>query len=155
MKELENDHNSSLLLKPSPNLELLVNQFNNTTQENNNDPERTSSSKYYDVDEMHNIKIPQKIKSLFLLYINACSLNENFKDLQHLLSSTKKDFDIISVSETRITNQVSLLNNLNLSNYFLEFTPTQTSAGGTHLYTANHLSYKRLNDLDIYKKNEL
>ena len=41
-KELENDHNSSLLLKPSPNLELLVNQFNNATSENNNDPEKNS-----------------------------------------------------------------------------------------------------------------
>ena len=28
-KDLENDHNSSLSLKPSSNLELLVNQFNN------------------------------------------------------------------------------------------------------------------------------
>ena len=35
LKELENDNNSSLLLKPSPNLELSVNQFNN---ENSNDP---------------------------------------------------------------------------------------------------------------------
>ena len=61
LKELESDHNSSLLLKPSPNLELLVNQFNNATPENNNDPEKISSSKYYDIDEMHNLKIPQKI----------------------------------------------------------------------------------------------
>ena len=116
LKELENDHNTSLLLKPSPNLELLVNQFNNTTPENNNDPEKTFSSKYYDIDEMHNIKIPQKNKSLSLFHINACSLNKNFDDLQYLLSSTKKVFDIIAVSETRITKTVSLLNNLNLNN---------------------------------------
>ena len=31
-KDLANDHASSLLLKPSSNLELLVNQFNNATQ---------------------------------------------------------------------------------------------------------------------------
>ena len=54
-KELRNDHYSSLLLKPSPNLVLLVNQLNNATPENNNDPEKTSPSKYYDIDEMHNI----------------------------------------------------------------------------------------------------
>ena len=35
--DLENDHNSSLSLKPS-NLKLLVNQFNNVTPENSNDP---------------------------------------------------------------------------------------------------------------------
>ena len=38
--DLENDHNSSLSLKPSSNLELLVNQFNNATPENNNDLEK-------------------------------------------------------------------------------------------------------------------
>ena len=156
LKELENDHNSSLLLKPLPNLELLVNQFNNATPENNKDPgEKISSSKYYDIDEMRNLKIPQKNKSLSLFHINACSLNKNFDDLQYLLSSTKTVFNIIAVSETRTTKQISLLKNLNLNHYSFEFTPTETSAGGTLLYIANHLSYKCRNDLNIYKKNEL
>ena len=75
-----------------------------------------------------------------------------FDDLQHLLNCTKKFFDIIVISETRITKQVSLLNNLNLNNYSFEFTPTETSAGGTLLYIANHLSYKYRSDLNIYKK---
>ena len=104
---------------------------------------------------MHNIEIPHNNKSLSLFHINACSLTKNFDDLQHLLSFTKKNFDIIAISETRIIKQVSLLNNLNLNNYSFEFTPTETSAGGTLLYIANNLSYKCRNDLNIYKKNEL
>ena len=60
-KDLENNHNSSLSLKPSSKLELLVNQFNNATLENDNDPEKIASSKYYDTDEIHNIEIPHKI----------------------------------------------------------------------------------------------
>ena len=148
---LENDHNSSLSLKPL-NLKLLVNQFNNATPENNNDPGKMCSFKYYDIEEMGNIEISHKNKSLSLIHINACSLNKNFDDLQHLLSCTKTKFDIIAISETRITRQVSLLNNLNLNNYSFEFTPTETSAGGTLLYIANHLSYKCRNDLNIYKK---
>ena len=154
-RDLEHDHDSSLSLKPPSNFEHLVNQFNNPTPENSNNPEKNSTSKYYDIEEMHNIEIPHKNKSLSLFHINACSLNKNFDDLQHLLSCTKKNFDIIAISETRITKQVSLLNNLNLNNYSFEFTPTETSAGGTLLYTANHLSYKCQNDLNIYKKNEL
>ena len=55
-KALENDHNSSLLLKPSSKLELLVNQSNNATPEKGNNPEKIASSKYYDIDEMHNIE---------------------------------------------------------------------------------------------------
>ena len=43
------------------------------------------------------------------------TLNKNFDDLQYLLSCTKK-IDIIGVPETRITKQLSLLNNLNLNN---------------------------------------
>ena len=58
--DLENDYNSSLSLKPSSNLQLLVNQFNNATPENTNDPEKVSSSKYYDIEETRNIEIPLK-----------------------------------------------------------------------------------------------
>ena len=88
---------------------------------------------------MHNIEIPHKNKSLSLFCINTCSLNKNFDDIQHLLSCTKKNFNIIAIGETRITKNGSLLNNLNLNNYSFEFTPTETSASGTLLYIANHL----------------
>ena len=101
---LENDYNSSLSLKPL-NLKLLVNQFNNATPENNNDPGKMCSFKYYDIEEMGNIEISHKNKSLSLIHINACSLNKNFDDLQHLLSCTKRNFDIIAISETRIRNK--------------------------------------------------
>ena len=37
----------------------------------------------------------------------------------------------------------------------MEFTPIESSAGGTLLYIANHLSYKSCNNLNIYKKSEL
>ena len=126
--DLENDHNSSLSLKPSSDLELLVNQFNNATPESSNDPEKVCSPKYFDIEKMHSIQTPHKNKSLSLFHINACYLNKNFDDLQHLLNCTKKSFDIIAISEKRITKQVSLSNNLNLNNYSFEFTPTETSA---------------------------
>ena len=101
---------------------------------------------------MNNIEITHKNKSLSLFHINACSLNKNVDDIQHLKSCTKTKFDVIAISETRITKQVSLSNNFNLNNYSFEFTPTETSAGGTLLYIANHLPYKCRNDLNIYKK---
>ena len=49
---------------------------------------------------------------------------------------------MIGVTEERIAKQVSLSNNLNLNNYSYEFTPTETTAGGTLFYIANHLSYQ-------------
>ena len=67
------------------------------------------------IEEMRNIKIPLKNKLLSLFHINACSLNKNFDELQHLLNCTERNFDIVAISETRTTKQVSLSHNLNLN----------------------------------------
>ena len=48
---------------------------------NSDDPENTVSSKYYDTEELQNLKITNKSKSLSLFHINACSLSNNFDDL--------------------------------------------------------------------------
>ena len=61
--------------------------------------------------------------------------------------------DIVAVSETRIAKKTSLTSNVNLNNYCFE--PTESTAGGTLLYKANHLSYKSRNDLNLYKANQL
>ena len=102
---------------------------------------------------MHNDEIPHKNKLLSLFHISTHSLSKNFDDLQHLLSCSKKKLNIIAASETRITKNESLLNNLDL-NYSFEFNPTEICAGATLLYIANHLSYK-CHYLNIYKKNKL
>ena len=83
--DLENDHNNSFSLKHSSNLDHLVNQFNNVNPKNSSNPEKIYSSK-----EMCNIEIHHKNKLLSLFYINACSLNKNFDELQHLLSCVLK-----------------------------------------------------------------
>ena len=141
----ETNIEGSLLLKPSENLKLLVNQFN-ASPEDNTDP---------DIDELQTMKIPNKDKSLALFHINVCSLNKNFNKLEHLLSRTNKKFDVIAISETRITQYIYLTNNLTMNNFSVEFTPTESSAGGTLPYVANHLSYKPHLDLNIYKSNKL
>ena len=78
-------------MKPSENFKLLVNQFNNVSPEDNTDRENVVQSEYYDIDELQDIKIPNKDKSLALFHINSCSLNKNFNNLQHLLSCTNKN----------------------------------------------------------------
>ena len=147
--------NSSLILKPPPDLALLFNQFNNAISENNSDPENVIQSKYYDIDELQQLRIPNKEKSLSFFHINSCSLNKNFEELQNLLQSINIQFVVIAINETRITNNISVTQNIELSNYSFEHTPTESSAGGTLQYIANHLSHKTRNDLNIYKKFEL
>ena len=151
----DNDKESLLSLNPPSDLALLHNQFNNTSPENNRDPGNFVNSKFYDLDQILTLKFPDKHKSLVLFHINAYSLNKNFDDLDHLLKCTNKVFDIIAVSESRTTKQISLTTNINLKNYAIEFTPTESSAGSTLLYIASHLSYKPRPDLNIYKVNQL
>ena len=106
-KDPENDHNSSLSLKLSADLELLVNQFNKATPDNNSKPEKKSSSKHYEIAEIHKTEIPHKNKLLSLFHINTCSLNKNFYDLQ--ISWIVLFFwHNSNSSEKRITKQVSL-----------------------------------------------
>ena len=141
---------SLLSLKPPSDLSLLYNQFNNTSPKENNDPANVVNSKYY---KIQTLKFPDKHKSLALFHINACFLNKNFDELEHLLKCTNKVFDIIAVTETRITKQTSITTNL--INYAIEFSPTEFSAGGMLLYIASHLSFKPRPDLKIYKSNQL
>ena len=52
MSENVSRKNSSIHLTPPPNLALLINQFNNTSPEQNVDPENVVNSRYFDIDEM-------------------------------------------------------------------------------------------------------
>ena len=110
----DNDKESLLSLKPPSDLALLYNQFNNICPEKNIDPENVVNSKFYDIHQIQTLNFPDKHRSLALFHINACSLNKNFDDLDHLPKCKKKVFDIIVVSETRITKQTSLTTNINL-----------------------------------------
>ena len=101
------------------------------------------------------MKIPNKNSCLFLFHINTCSLNENVEDLEYLIKSTNSYIYIIAISETRILKDTNIVKNINIPNFSFEFTPTELTAGGTVLYIADHLAYQNLNDLILYKSNNL
>ena len=146
----------SLVLNPPQNLSLLFNQFNSLSDEtnlHNDDTDKINNCKYYDVEQVQTLKIPKN--SLKMFHINACSLNKNFDDFQYLLKSTNINYDIIAISETRTMKNLEITQNINLKHYNFEYTPTESTAGGTMLYIANHLAYKPRHDLKIYKTNEL
>ena len=82
-------------------------------------------------------------------------MKENFDGLEYLLKCTSKSFDIIAVSETRISKKTSLTCNISLKNYSFESTQTESSAGGTLLYISNRLSYKPRFDLNTLKNNQV
>ena len=65
----------------------------------NNDDLKTFTSKCYEPNKTN------KSISLSLFHINACSLNKNFDNLQHILSCTNENFDIIAIAKTRTTKK--------------------------------------------------
>ena len=91
------------------------------------------------------MKIPNKKNYLSLFHINACSLSKNLS----------ANFDIIAISETRILKNTKIVKNINIPNFYNEFTPTKSTAGGTLIYIADHLAHQKRNDLTIYAKNYL
>ena len=91
------------------------------------------------------------IKAVFLFHLSTCSLSKSKDDLEHLIQSTKTDFDIIAVSESRIIKNKFPPIDISTPNYSYEFCLMEVSAGGTLIYVRNHLSYKTRNDLNIYK----
>ena len=155
-KDIDENNSSNLVLKPPPNLNSLFNQFNNSSQIHDfKDSENIVSCKYYNLEEVQTMKIPNKKNSLSLFHINACSLSKNFDDLEYLLKTTNTNFDIIAISETRILKNTKIVKNINIPNFSYEFTPTESAAGGTLLYIADHLAYQNTNDLNIYVNNYL
>ena len=101
------------------------------------------------------MKIPNKSKSLSIFHINTCSLSKNFDDLEYLIKTTNMNFDIVAISETRITKNINKITNININNHAFEFAPTESSVGGTLICVANHLAYKPRTDLQIYKTHDL
>ena len=74
----------------------------------------------------------------------------NFNDYNILLSDLNVSFDILAITETRIKKYSSSPINLQLCNYSIEHTPTESSAGGTLLCISKRLSYQLRNDLRLY-----
>ena len=58
-----------------------------------------------------------------LFHINTCSLRKNIEELEYLLDK-KHDFDVISISESRIKKDKSPINSINLKGYSYESCPT-------------------------------
>ena len=137
--------NCILTFNPPPNLKL-------TAESNKKNPEHFINCGNLDIDEIQKMKI--KPNSLSLFHLNSCSLNIYLKN-KSLFKATNKTFDVIAISESRILKDTNLSKNINIYNYSVEFTPTESHAGGTLLYINNKLSYKLRQDLCVYKSSEL
>ena len=123
-------------------------------QVNDLDPsENLTSCYYYDVNDISKLRINEN--DLSVIHLNISSLPLHINELKLFLSFFKVKFDIISISESRITKSNTLTTNIDIPGYNIEHTPTESKAGGCLLYISNKIPYKLQNDLNVYCPKQL
>ena len=147
-------NNDKLSFKPPHNLTDLYNKFNDLTNNINEESDDHVNCRYYNIDEIKDLSKEIDDKSLSLFHLNISSLNKHIDNLENLLTSSNIDFDIIRISETRISDSY-YASKLNLNNYSLKRCSTAFSAGGTGLYIKKSRPYISTHDLNIIKTNQL
>ena len=144
---------SCLTLKPPKNLSNLFNEFNSFSSDISNTLENIINCNYYDTGQLQTLKEFTDKSSHSPFHLNSSSLSKNIDDFDHLIQSIETDFDIIAVSESRITKNKLPPIDISIPNCSYKFCPIV--ANGTLIYIRNHLSCKNRNDLKIYKSFEL
>lgn len=102
-------------------------------------------SNYYSPHSFSKVKNNKCISEpcLSFLHNNVRSLKRNLEDFQnHLLHELNLRFNIIGVTETRMTNIGSLNFNPNIPGYKFEYVETPLSAGGVGMYIDETLNYR-------------
>ena len=114
----------------------------------NTDPDNENSSfcGYYSVEQFNKKKFKHK-NNFSIFHLNIASLQYHFEDLKILLSTLENDFDIISISETKLKQNIPPTIDINIPNYQFEHTPSNANKGGTLIYTSNKHNYKPRMDL--------
>ena len=100
---------------------------------------------YYSVDDFHSIS---KSNPLSFFHLNISSLEKHLSELSALSKLLKHSFDIMGISETRLSPSSSA--NINLPEYSFIHNASDSRAGGTGLYISNKLTYVPRNDLSSF-----
>ena len=82
--------------------------------------------------------------------LNISLLSAHINELKTLVSQVDTKFDIVCISESRISKKNSLTTNIDIPGYNNEQTPT-----GSIIYISQKLSYKVREDLQIHSPKEL
>ncbi len=107
------------------------------------------NSKYHNFKTLNSLK-PDKSSSFGLFHVNIASLNAHIDDLRAVLGRLEFSFDIIGISEHKISKDSPPSNNIEIAGYNeFEFEPTGTTHGGAGFYIKSGLDYKVRDDLAL------
>ena len=86
-------------------------------------------------------------RTFSILHNNVRGLRANLDDFHdHVVNELQFNFDIIGITETKLTNSNNPSNsnfdlNLNINGYTFEYVPTPLASGGVGMYINNKLNY--------------
>ena len=92
-------------------------------------------------------KFPHNVllSSFSIFHNNVVSLNGNLENLQtHILEELEFHFDVLRISETKITNSNVEISTPLISGYNFEFVPTPLASGGVALFIDEKHNYRVL-----------
>ena len=115
--------------------------------------ENLTSCDYYNLNDISKLRINENDFSIIDLNISALPLRIN--ELNPFLSFIKVKFDIISISESRITESNTLANNIGIPVHNIEHTATESKAVICLLYVSHKITYELQNDLNVYCPKKL
>ena len=87
----------------------------------------------YIMTSMNLIILKLQKKQFSLMHLNISSLQYHFEELNDLLETSKTKFSVIGITESRLKKGITPISNINLQNYKIEHTPTESEKGGSLL----------------------
>ena len=115
--------------------------------------ENLTSCDYYDVNDISKLRINEN--DLSVIHLNISSLPRHIIELKLFLSFFKVKLDIISISESGITESNTLTTNIDIAGYNIEHNLTESKAGGCLLYISGKILFKLRNDRNVYYPKQL
>ena len=108
-------------------------------------PNQRTQSRYFSPHgfKMFKGKLPENtVKSSFsIFHNNSVSINSNLENVQLLLDELDFHFDVIGISETKVTNSNESNVHPIIPGYIFEYVPTQLASGGVGLFVDQSLAY--------------
>lgn len=116
-----------------------------------NEPNVIKQSKYYNIDEFHDLTEREKSDSLKVLNVNARSLVKNFSAYEMYFESLKSPsfdgFDIISFTETWLDDNLTQLTHLDDYSAVFKHKSNKKEGGGIAIFIKNSLTFVERPDL--------
>ena len=108
------------------------------------------NSNYFDILDLQKLNDTVSRKHFSLFHVNTRSLSKHFDQLLTVLSSSKINFDVIGISETKQKTGMGFLVNVDINNYFMYTQPSKLASGGVAIYVNDKLGHPRVEDVYCY-----